>query len=64
MTTARLTTVRLPLTLALIAAVVATGQLLMPAGTGPRLYLHCFCCWPGGRWRWDAVSTVSWPPSG
>ena len=38
MTTARLLTVRLPVTLALVAVVVAVGELAVPAGTGQRLY--------------------------
>jgi diguanylate cyclase (GGDEF)-like protein len=38
MTTARLLTVRLPVTLALVAAVVAVGELAVPAGIGQRLY--------------------------
>ncbi len=38
MTTARLLTVRLPVTLALVAAVVAVGELAVPAGIGQHLY--------------------------
>jgi diguanylate cyclase (GGDEF)-like protein len=37
-TTGRLLTVRLPVTLALVAVVVAAGELAIPAGTGQRLY--------------------------
>jgi diguanylate cyclase (GGDEF)-like protein len=37
-TTARLLTVRLPITLALVAVVVAVGELIVPAGSGQRLY--------------------------
>jgi diguanylate cyclase (GGDEF)-like protein len=39
-TTARLTTARLAVTLALVAAVVAAGRTLVPAGTAQRVYVH------------------------
>jgi diguanylate cyclase len=37
-TTARLLTVRLPITLALVAVVVAIGELIVPAGAAQRIY--------------------------
>jgi diguanylate cyclase (GGDEF)-like protein len=58
MTTARLLTVRLPLTLALIAAVVAIGELLVPAGTGQRLFLHVTELVAGGTAGWVCLSAA------
>jgi diguanylate cyclase (GGDEF)-like protein len=60
-TTARVRMVRLPITLALIAVVVALGELAIPAGAGQRLYddatqlvaggLAAAVCWTAARPR-------------
>jgi diguanylate cyclase (GGDEF)-like protein len=58
MTTARLLTVRLPVTLALVAAVVAAGQLLVPEGPAQRLFVDTAQLLIGAAAAWVCLAAA------